>query len=534
MKKSGFLDGAIIAIFAIFFTKFLGIIYAIPFNSMVGSAGGSLYGYAYTIYNLFLIISSAGIPFAISKLVSEYNAEKKDKEKEYLFKSTKMIVLIFSIISFLICFIFAKDIATLIIGNKLEGISINDVTYVIKAVSFAILVVPLLSTNRGYLQGHGYISASSFSEVIEQVVRIAVVLGGSYYILYILKLDLTTAIGIAVFAAFVGALFAYIYLAMKIAKVKDKKVDTSTLPPKDKLVIIKKMIIYAIPFVIINIANNIYNTTDMILLNRGLLNLGIDGVSVDAINSVFTTWGVKINTIITSIATGLAISLVPNIAKYKQEKNKQEINNSFIKIMQIFLYIALPLAIFISIFNKEVWYIFFGRENTFGPIIIKYSIIIAAFDALYIMISNGIQALGKTKLIYTSVILGLLINLLLDIPLMNLFAKLNIYPYYGAITATLIGYLLSLSIQLTVLKKDLHTNYHGILQRIPKLIMTYLLMIFLSLIYCGIINAVDSRLILIVLIGVFGLFLLTIYYLINRKEFQDIFGQDMKRIIKRR
>lgn len=64
--------------------------------------------------------------------------------------------------------------------------------------------------------------------------------------------------------------------------------------------------------------------------------------------------------------------------------------------------------------------------------------------------------------------------------------------------------------------------------------MTYLFMIFLSLIYCGIINAVDSRLILIVLIGVFGLFLLTIYYLINRKEFQDIFGQDMKRIIKRR
>ena len=82
MKKNGFIDGAIIAVIAIFITKFLGIIYAIPFNSMVGSKGGALYGYAYNIYNLFLIISSAGIPLAISKLVSEYNEQGKLIEKE--------------------------------------------------------------------------------------------------------------------------------------------------------------------------------------------------------------------------------------------------------------------------------------------------------------------------------------------------------------------------------------------------------------------------------------------------------------------
>ena len=82
MKKSGFIDGAIIAVLAIFISKFLGIIYAIPFNNMVGSAGGALYGYAYNIYNLFLIISSAGIPLAISKLVSEYNEQGKIVEKE--------------------------------------------------------------------------------------------------------------------------------------------------------------------------------------------------------------------------------------------------------------------------------------------------------------------------------------------------------------------------------------------------------------------------------------------------------------------
>ena len=99
MKKSSFLEGAFIATIAIFFTKFLGIIYVIPFYNIVGDKGGALYGYAYNIYNLFLIISSAGIPLAISKLTSEYNALKKYKEKEYMFKQAKKIILIFSLVS---------------------------------------------------------------------------------------------------------------------------------------------------------------------------------------------------------------------------------------------------------------------------------------------------------------------------------------------------------------------------------------------------------------------------------------------------
>ena len=83
MKKSGFMEGAIIATIAIFISKFIGIIYAIPFNALVGAKGGALYGYAYQTYNLFLVISTAGIPLAISKLTSEYNALNKNVDKKY-------------------------------------------------------------------------------------------------------------------------------------------------------------------------------------------------------------------------------------------------------------------------------------------------------------------------------------------------------------------------------------------------------------------------------------------------------------------
>ena len=230
MRKSGFLEGAIIATLAIFFTKFIGIVYVIPFYGIVGSQGGALYGYAYNIYNLFLIISSAGIPLAISKLASEYNALNKQKEKEYMFKITRKIILAFSIISFLICYIFAPQIASLIIGNVEGGNTPEAIATVIRCVSFAILIVPMLAISRGYLQGHGYIRPASFSQVIEQIVRVIVILGGSYFVLNILDLSLTTAVGVAVFGACAGAIAAYVYLINKMNKVKkDGVVDTKDL-----------------------------------------------------------------------------------------------------------------------------------------------------------------------------------------------------------------------------------------------------------------------------------------------------------------
>ena len=72
VTKSGFVKGAFIATFGIVLTKILGILYVIPFHAIIGESGGALYGYAYTIYVLFMSLSSAGIPLAISKIVSEY------------------------------------------------------------------------------------------------------------------------------------------------------------------------------------------------------------------------------------------------------------------------------------------------------------------------------------------------------------------------------------------------------------------------------------------------------------------------------
>ena len=114
MKKNSFVEGTIVATLAIVFSKILGMLYVIPFYSIIGQNGSTLYSYAYNIYVIFLNISSAGIPVAIAKLVSEYDSKKLHEAKARSFKIGIQIVTTLSIVCFILMLIFAEPIVSFI------------------------------------------------------------------------------------------------------------------------------------------------------------------------------------------------------------------------------------------------------------------------------------------------------------------------------------------------------------------------------------------------------------------------------------
>ena len=522
------MEGAIIATLSIILTKVIGILYVIPFYKIIGEKGGALYGYAYNIYNIFLIISSAGIPLAISKLTSEYQAKKEYRNKAIMYSISKKVIQIFSISCFLICFLFAKPLASLIIGDISGGNTIEDISFVIRCVSFALLVVPTLSISRGFLQGHNYITSSSISQVVEQLVRIAVILGGSYIAMYIFNMPLKVAVGISVFAACIGAIFAYIYLYMKMRKLKKETSIKEAATKEEKKEIIKKVISYSIPFIVVSIANNLYNTTDMILLIRGLDIIGFNAADIETISSVFTTWGNKLTSIVTSFATGLVISLIPTVVNAYTKKDDKMVNIYFNKTLQVLLFIILPITLFMSIYAKEIWGIFYN-ENYFGPIIFKYTILVALLDSAYIMICSALQGLYKNKLIYTAVIIGLVINALLDIPLILLFNKLGIYPYYGAITATVIGYIISLTIPLYNLYKKENFNYKDTVVKLPKIAFSATLLVLTACLLKNILPKFTGYIGTIIYLAIAGIITFGIYYALNYKIINSILLDKIKK-----
>ena len=524
LKKSNFLEGAFIATLCIIITKILGVVYVIPFYKIIGAQGGTLYGYAYNIYNIFLIISSAGIPMAISKLTSEYNSLNMEEKRNRMYHLASKFIMIFSIASFLICFLFAPQLSELLIGTLEGGNKPEDVVYVIRLISFALLVIPLLSIKRGYLQGHRYILEPSISQIIEQVVRIAIILIGSYLCVYIFNLPIKHAVGISVFAACLGGIATYIYL--NVVTKRNKKqlgLEENNIQTKqhDKE-IIKRLIAYSIPFIVINLANSIYTFTDMVLIIRYLPKLGFSAMDTEFITSVFTTWGVKFVTILTSISTGLVISLIPNMVKHFTEKDEEKVNQTYNKCLKIILFIVAPLAIFISIMSKSVWNIFYGY-NEYGPMIIKYTIIVTIMDCLYTVINSILQSFNQRKMVYISVVLGIFLNVALDVPLMYLFHHLNLPAYYGAITASLIGVLVSNIISMIFLNKKMKLNYKETLQSIPRFILSATILIFMLNIFNQILPVDSSnRLIQLLNIAISGLISGGIYIIINFKNLKTI------------
>ena len=176
LRKNTFIQGTLISSSLLIFIKILGALYVIPFYKIIGTGGGTLYSYAYNIYTLFLNISTAGIPVAMSMIISEYLALGMYDAKERAKKVGTKVITLLSIISFVIVFFGSSYFARFLLSDMTGGHSVSEVSLVIKITSFCLLIIPFLSIIRGYLQGHKFITVTSFSQVIEQIVRIIVVL----------------------------------------------------------------------------------------------------------------------------------------------------------------------------------------------------------------------------------------------------------------------------------------------------------------------------------------------------------------------
>lgn len=531
MKKNSFIEGTIFASLSFLFIKLLGAVYVIPFYAIVGTLGGALYGYAYTVYSLIINICTIGIPHSISKIISEYNTLEMYDAKERTMKIGYKIMSVLSTILFLLMFIFAKQAAYIFIGNlDSTGNSIEDVVLVIRSISFCLLVVPYLSITRGYLQGQKFITESARSEVIEQVTRVAFILIGSYLAINVFKLSTSVGVAIAVFGAVVAGLTAFIYLRLKIRK-NQKQLNIPIKKTKDKVTdktIFKKIINFSIPLILVSVTIDIYNMTDLSLVIRGLSYLGYTGSEAEVIGSVMATWASKICLIVNAITSGLSISIIPHMVANYVKKDYKAINNHFIKSIGIMIVLGLPMSVGISLLSNELYTIFYGYSE-YGSIVLRmlpFSMIITNIN---LVINMVLQSLNKFKTIYKCTLVGLGTNAILDIPLMILCSKIGIYPYYGAIFATIIGAILSLTISLKTLKKELNLEYKGLLELIKKTLLplaSMTVVVFIVIYYLS--NVFNTRITMIITCVISALIGAIIYGFISYKNklLYDVFGKD--------
>ena len=473
LKKNSFVEGTIVATISIFLVKLLGMLYVIPFYGMIDAKATALYAYAYNIYSIFLDISIAGIPIAMSKIIKEYDTLGKVEAKERAYRLGRNIIFIIALVVFLTLFIFAPQIAGLLLGDLEGGNTISDVAVAIRCVSTSILVVPFLSVAKGYLQGHNIIGVSSVSQVLEQLVRIAVILGGTYIAIYVLGKSHSLAVCVAVTGAFFGALFALLYVIKKI-RLHRKSIDLKKLEV-DKDVsnkdIIKKIFTYAIPFIVIDTMHSVYGFTDMAIVLRTMASVGYDTSAVEFISSTISTWAPKISVIITTVAMGMTTSLIPTIVKAFTLKDKEDVDKRVNQALQMIIVISLPMAVGLSLLCKPIWGVFYGISNVYGYRILAIVVFASLMNNLMLITNSTLQSLNKFKHAYISAILGFIVNIILDILLIRLFDIIGIPAYLGASAASIIAYTSSVLYALLILKKEEKLHYRATIKFAFKLLI---------------------------------------------------------------
>ncbi|MCM3743667.1 polysaccharide biosynthesis protein [Sporosarcina luteola] len=460
--SSNLVKGTAILTIGLFLSKALGLLYVIPFYAIVGEKNIGLYQYAYIPYNLALAVAISGAPLAISKFISKYNAIGDYATSRKLMKSGMLVMVITGILSFLVLFFMAEPIAHLVIDPDDKNFTIAEVTSVIRWVSYALLVVPLMSIVRGYLQGNQKFLPTSVSQLIEQIVRIIVVLLGAFIVVNVLDLSPRTAVNFAVFAAFIGALAGLVVLYKYWLKYKPEfKQLYDSSPPASNITFFdmyKEVIGYTIPFVLVGVINPLYQFVDMITFKDAMKSIGLKDVTTMYFTMLnFLTH--KVVMIPVMVATGFSMALIPVITSFYTKNDQKGITRSLDQTYQIMLFLTVPMVLGLMILSNEI-YTFFYSENPIGADVLTAYAPVAILFGLYSVTAAILQGIDKHKWIIFTSLTGLLFKMILNIPLIKLF-EVN-----GAIAATAIGYAIAVGINIYVISRVLHYHSRMVFRRL--------------------------------------------------------------------
>ena len=206
-KKQSFLHGAALLALAVAVVKIIGAFYKIPLKLIIGDQGYSYFTTAYDIYSVLLMISTAGLPIAMSRLISRSNSLGNHNQVRKIYKTARIIFLILGIVSTLLMMVGCKWLA-----NRMNQ---PDAWVAILCLGPCALFMGFISSCRGFFQGQENMRPTSNSQMLEAVCKLVVGLVAAYLIMRLTNNVAYAAAG-AILGVTVSCLISAIYLNAKL------------------------------------------------------------------------------------------------------------------------------------------------------------------------------------------------------------------------------------------------------------------------------------------------------------------------------
>ncbi|MCZ8523701.1 MULTISPECIES: putative polysaccharide biosynthesis protein [Paenibacillus] len=388
--RTGLLQGAALLGIAAVVSKLIGTLQKIPLQNLAGDAVFGIYNAVYPLYTLILFLATAGFPLVVSKFVSEHAALRQEEEALRVLRVAACVLTGTGVLCFALLYGGAETIG--------GWMGLGKTAPAIRSVSFALLIVPVLSVLRGYFQGYGDMAPTALSQVGEQLIRVMTMFGLLLMFLSMDSLPETIAAG-ATFGSVAGAAAGLVLMLFywRSRRPGRKVARTGTIRPggwKADLALARRIAGYAIPLCLGAVALPVLTLVDSFTVPRLLREAGYDETGALYQFGLYNH-GQPLVQLVAMIASSMSAALVPAIAAAKRDGDSLLLRQRAGTALRLAWMIGLPAAAGLALLAGPMNLMFY--KSTEGTPAMAILSLTALLSVLNIAGSSVLQGLGAVR-----------------------------------------------------------------------------------------------------------------------------------------
>ena len=349
----GFMSGVLVLSLSTILVKIIGLAVKIPLLRTLGAEGMGYFNSAVEIYALLCVISTAGLPVALSMLISESRERGNSKEVRRVYKGGLSLFLIIGAAGSAVMLLFSEQIANLI-GN-------SGAKLCILAISPAVLLICFSSAVRGYFQGFENMTPTAISQLIEAIGKL---LFGVGFGVIALKMgaELQVAAAMSVLGLTLGILLSSIYLT--VVKLFDSYELTKGVTSGDtQRGVMGALLKIALPITVSSAILSLCRIIDMSLILHRLQEAGMSASDTNRIYGSYTTLAVPVFALVPSLITPISLSLVPRLSSAIERGDTELQAEVADRSQRLTVLLALPASMGIALYSTPILSLLFSGQD---------------------------------------------------------------------------------------------------------------------------------------------------------------------------
>ena len=418
-RKQSFMKGAAILSASTLLVKLLGLLFSIPLANFISPEGMSHFYIAYNIFGLFLMLSTAGLPVAVSRMVGTATSQGRRREADRVFSVAFWLFFCLGLTGCLIMFFGADQIAVWY-GSP-------EANFAIMALAPTLFFISIESSLRGYFQGRSNMVPTATSQIIEAVTKVIIGVGLAFYIIhnFTQEPDRWAAVGAIVGVSISAALGAIYLLGFKFFQGRhDRRQNWAEEPP---LTTHQQMLInlvrFAVPITIGSCFLSLLDTVDgAILMQRLQDGAGFTQDMADWWNGTIGH-ARKFFDLPGAFVVPISTSLLPILSGAIAAKDKRQVDRISSTALRVTLLIGVPSSVGMAIFSQPICQLLLYNQpevaQEAAPLLTMLSIAIA-FSGLLFTTNAILQSFGRATRPVVDMAVGGVIKIVLSYVLIGI------------------------------------------------------------------------------------------------------------------